>query len=202
MGDKSSVNLRGEFHVENVTSFEDAEPPAPNAGEKMDVDQNEQKTEVAVSSDPSGLQLGGDSTASTITSSPSAGAGPTNGAHATTGQADTKKHVDYDRLYPVFWSLQEHFSNPPRLFDANNLQNLKDGLERTLNSFKAILKATNNQTSLRLLDEGKRGTKRKLGDGGDYMASNFNPKYLTSRDLFELEVSVGVARSTRYGTFA
>ena len=201
LGDKSSVNLRGEFHVENITSFEDVQPPAPNAGERMDVDQNEGRIEPAGSSDPSGLQPGGDSTASTVTSSPSAGTGPTNSAHATRDQVDSKKHLDYDGLYPVFWSLQEHFSNPPRLFDANNLQTLKDGLGRTLNSFRAILKATNNQTSPRLLDEGKRGIKRKAGDGGDYLASNFNPKYLTSRDLFELEVGVGVARSGRHGTF-
>jgi THO complex subunit 1 len=39
------------------------------------------------------------------------------------------------------------------------------------------------------VEDSKKGTKRKRGHGDDDLANAFNPKYLTSRDLFELEVS-------------
>lgn len=39
------------------------------------------------------------------------------------------------------------------------------------------------------VDDAKRGLKRKRSDDDDELADTFNPKYLTSRDLFELEIS-------------
>jgi THO complex subunit 1 len=41
---------------------------------------------------------------------------------------------------------------------------------------------------VKIAEDGKRGTKRKRSQGDDDLANAFNPKYLTSRDLFELEV--------------
>lgn len=181
------MNLRGEFHVENVTSFEDLGlKPRDIAGE-MDIDDKDSKAGQTGAGGQDVSTTSGDDAASDVK--------PQNAdakADKQTTEADTLKNdIDYDQFYPIFWSLQEHFSNPPRLFDVNNLQRLKDGLELTLNNFKALHKEANGQASLRLLEESKRGVKRKRGDGDDYMASNFNPKYLTSRELFELEVRCG-----------
>ena len=44
LGDRSSVNLRGEYHVENITVFEDLPPKADSKTEDgMEVDQAEGK---------------------------------------------------------------------------------------------------------------------------------------------------------------
>jgi THO complex subunit 1 len=58
----------------------------------------------------------------------------------------------------------------------------------TLAKFKELRKDPDGKNGVRMSDDSKRGVKRKRGEMDEYMASNFNPKYLTSRDLFELEV--------------
>lgn len=129
LGDRSSVNLRGEYHVENVTSYEHEPKP-----EQMEVDTNDQ----------------------------------------TAAAAAADKRPDPDVLYPMFWSLQESFSQPLKLFDEAHFAQYKTSLETTMKAFEA------------LQQDGPRNLKRKADDGEAPDA--FNPKYLTSRDLFELEV--------------
>ncbi|KJR82324.1 THO complex subunit 1 [Sporothrix schenckii 1099-18] len=186
LGDKSSVNLRGEYHVENVTTYDEtpvtaeAETPAGKTGEedggaeKMDVDE-----------------------AATAT--------PTGPA------ADQKPRTDFTALYPVFWSLQTSFSQPKKLFDPDHFSKFKAGMEATLATFQQI-SSQDNSRKQRQLDESRRGVKRKrdkeerelrelkeakgtredtkdIEDEQDELADTYNPKYLTSRDLFELEAS-------------
>ena len=93
-----------------------------------------------------------------------------------------------DTLYPIFWSLQEDFSNPTRLFDDNNLQKFQRGLAFTLAKFKEVQQDLQARGTSKLPDDGKRGMKRKRSGQEDELSSSFNPKYLTSRDLFDLEV--------------
>ncbi|KAJ3461797.1 hypothetical protein MRS44_010350 [Fusarium solani] len=142
LGDKSSVNLRGEYHVENVTTYETT--TAENDS-KMDVDT------------------------------------PTGGAKSTSRSNDAKKGdkekpLSTDALYPLFWSLQESFSQPKRLFEAANLASFKESLGATMKFFQTIH------------NDSRRSLKRKRDAGEEDENSNaFNPKYLTSRDLFDLE---------------
>lgn len=187
LGDKSSVNLRGEFHVENITAFEHLDSKSRTAEGGMELDGGETTVQPSSTAGPDVSTMNGDDPTTAPHSTPQ----PvviTPDKQMVEGKGSPKRDIDYDKFYPIFWSLQEHFSNPPQLFDTNNLQKLKDGLELTLENFKALHKEVNSQANLRLLEEGKRGVKRKRGEGDDYMASNFNPKYLTSRELFELEV--------------
>lgn len=93
-----------------------------------------------------------------------------------------------DTLYPLFWALQDSFSTPTKLFDSSNFQNFKLGLESTLYKFKDVHNDLEVRGATKASDEAKRGTKRKRGGSTDEISSSFNPKYLTSRDLFELEV--------------
>ena len=95
---------------------------------------------------------------------------------------------DLDMLYPLFWALQDNFSTPTKLFDSSNFQRFKGGLESTLHKFKDVHNDLEVRGATRASDEAKRGTKRKRGSSTDELSSSFNPKYLTSRDLFELEV--------------
>ncbi|AEO69581.1 9488df5f-fb33-4ec4-854b-57beee312a39 [Thermothielavioides terrestris] len=146
LGDKSSVNLRGEYHVENVTTW-DQTTPAPD-GEKMDVD-----------SEP---------------------------------KPQKDKALDPDTLYPVFWSLQESFNQPKKLFDSGHFAAFKAGLEATMATFRSIKPeqpSRSKEKQDKPVEEMGPSLKRKRDDVDDELASGFNPKYLTSRDLFKLEIS-------------
>ncbi|KAG9805566.1 nuclear matrix protein, partial [Aureobasidium melanogenum] len=105
-------------------------------------------------------------------------------------KAQTEKKGDEvkdenSEFYPIFWRLQHDFSNPTRLFEEENFSPFKDGIEKTLMKFKKTPVVAQTKSA----GDAQRGIKRKLGDEtGDQYASNYNPKYLTSRELFELEV--------------
>jgi THO complex subunit 1 len=93
-----------------------------------------------------------------------------------------------DALYPIFWSMQASFSQPKRLFDQANFKHFKFGLEATMANFKQI-KNDHGSRTVAALDETKGGAKRKRKQPhNEELADTYNPKYLTSRDLFELEV--------------
>ncbi|CAD6566354.1 MAG: hypothetical protein ASARMPREDX12_008198 [Alectoria sarmentosa] len=187
LGDRSSVNLRGEYHVENITVFEDLLPGADlKAGDGMEVDQKEEmaeteqyaaKTEAAAAAEPSKIA------AENSENTPK--------AVKFDGQDEKaqEKPADMDTLYPIFWSLQEDFSTPTRLFDDTNLQIFQKGLSSTLVKFKEVQQDLHARGTSKLLDDGKRGVKRKRNGLEDELSSSFNPKYLTSRDLFDLEIS-------------
>ena len=110
---------------------------------------------------------------------------------ATAAEAQ-KSALDMDTLYPIFWSLQEYFSTPIRLFDTSNLKTFRTGLEATLDVFKSVYLNLEVRGNSKALEDSKRGTKRKRGASGEEPSISFNPKYLTSRDLFELEVCLPI----------
>lgn len=161
-GDKSSVNLRGEYHIQNVTTYDQVGPKAEVPEDKMDVDSGTAARE------------GGEH-----------GQGK---AVSFSEKRDTAsgKALDADTLYPIFWSLQESFNQPKKLFDPSHLRQFKSGLQATMTAFKAN-PVQHDKKSSKQADE-KRGLKRKLDTEDDGVLAAFNPKYLTSRDLFELEV--------------
>lgn len=105
---------------------------------------------------------------------------------------DTMKAQDneteLDKLYPIFWSLQECFSMPTRLFDTNYFQAFKEGLNLTIRKFQSIHQELQARGTSRLLEDSKRATKRKRSSPDDEISNSINPRYLTSRDLFDLEV--------------
>lgn len=96
--------------------------------------------------------------------------------------------LDVDNLYPVFWSLQHSFSNPPRLFDDESFKQFKTALEETLAKFKEVPKVIQSGELVRQAEH-----TGPLDTSHDEFASAFNPKYLTSRDLFKLEVCIAAA---------
>ncbi|PTB62237.1 hypothetical protein BBK36DRAFT_68618 [Trichoderma citrinoviride] len=155
LGDRSSVNLRGEYHVENVTSYERSE--------------DDSKMEIDTQTDTPKEQ--GDTKAATK-----------NGAQ------DSSKALDPDTLYPMFWSLQESFSQPLKLFDTGHFAKFKGSLEATITAFQAI--HDDSISSSKSMENLKRTLKRKRDDDGtETLPEAFNPKYLTSKDLFQLEIS-------------
>ncbi|KAI9764697.1 MAG: hypothetical protein M1840_008089 [Geoglossum simile] len=183
LGDRSSVNLRGEFHVENTTTYDETPQKALEATDDMDVDTNGRSHDQEPTSETTSEKVAasGDQTedakrlSKTVTFD--------------TEKSSTEPLLDIDSLYPIFWSLQHDFSEPTRLFKPENFEAFKKGLDSTIARFKAVHEELESRGTLRAHEENKRGIKRKRGEGEDDLAAGFNPKYLTSRDLFELEIS-------------
>jgi THO complex subunit 1 len=169
LGDKSSVNLRGEYHTENVTTFDKIYTKQADP-EKMEVDADSDSKAVDVTQNLAGAKPVGE------ISSGSKG--------VTFSKVEP---LSADELYPVFWALQESFNQPKKLFDADNFVTFRAGLEATMTMFKSVQTEMTGRP-VKTAEESKRGTKRKRSQSEDDLANAFNPKYLTSRDLFELEV--------------
>jgi THO complex subunit 1 len=160
LGARSSVNPKGEFHKENITAYEGMRSFDSQDG-------SSQKFR--------GDELGG-------------------GSNFPLGSiADTKEKPEAqtaplgeDDLYPIFWMMQEAFSNPPEYFFKNKrTEEFKRGLEATLTKFMAVPKV--NQAAAA---ENRSGNKRTASEMEyqDEIVNTFNPKYLTSKELFSLEV--------------
>lgn len=196
LGDKSSVNLRGEFHVENVTTFDSSPQKSEDAIKPMDLDPTTATAQPG-SQTPQHIPSGAQTPVSTSLSHDAAEVNVKSATATARGtpvprstKIDPKQEAlpppDLDALYPRFWTLQSFFSAPTRLFEPANMSTFKDGLELTLTTFKAISQTsapTTNPTDI------KRGLKRKRTDlDPSNTSSTFNPKYLTNRDLFDLEL--------------
>lgn len=187
LGDKSSVNLRGKFHTENVTTFEDflvqKSPPTEDA---MQVDASGPVSAVKDGS-PAGdeMQVDASGPRSHVKDRTSATEPNVKLTDDEKADKERKPTMAVDELYPIFWSLQHLFSNPPLLFEEDKFQEFQRGLEATLAKFKEVPKVIQAGESAH-----KPGTQSRPDDSYDQFASAFNPKYLTSRDLFKLEVCV------------
>ncbi|KAI8964094.1 THO complex subunit 1 transcription elongation factor-domain-containing protein [Daldinia sp. FL1419] len=166
LGDRSSVNLRGEYHVENITSFEETPGQPDDSTDKMVVDTDTDTKDGKEESKPTAKAVSFDAK----------------------NKPTPEKPIDTDALYPLFWSLQHYFSQPTTLFDSAHLGKFKAGLEATMAAFDTVAKL---QKTTKGSDESKTTPqKRKHGEGDDDLRSSTNnPKYLTSRELFELEMS-------------
>ena len=103
---------------------------------------------------------------------------------------EEEEGVDLNKLYPMFWSLQAYFSAPTKVFDPQYFASFKAGLEATLSIFRGIKTEDEGHTNSKALEDMRRATKRRRTSDGQEFSAKFNPKYLTSRDLFGLEVSI------------
>ncbi|KAH8783284.1 THO complex subunit 1 transcription elongation factor-domain-containing protein [Diaporthe sp. PMI_573] len=164
LGDKSSVNLRGEYHTQNVTIYNQDAPINDAAEDKMDLDSEATPAKDGERSGPGKAVSFSDKK-----------------------EAAVERPLDADALYPVFWSLQESFNQPKKLFSPTHFSQFKASLQATMAAFKAR-PVQQEPKSSKQAEESKRGLKRKRSSEIDGIVDTFNPKYLTSRDLFELEI--------------
>ena len=165
LGARSSVNLKGDFHKENLTTYENVEEPSKAEEPVEDV-----------------AMTGVETTQATEETKETAKAETKESQE----KPDQKPSLlsDIHLLYPAFWTMQQAFSNPPEyFFKQGRMEEFKETLAATLAKFREVPKV--NQAAADL-----RGVKRSAGEaeGQDDFASGFNPKYLTSRELFTLEV--------------
>ncbi|OCT46082.1 hypothetical protein CLCR_00393 [Cladophialophora carrionii] len=177
LGDKSSVNLRGEFHVENVTAFDPTPVKSEDAIKPMELDNATPQAATSGAHTPASQAQDAEKTARS-TPIPRV---------AKTEPKDQQPPPDLDALYPRFWSLQSFFSAPTRLFEPSNMTAFKDGITQTLSCFKSV--SSSSTASTTSPSDVKRGLKRKRSNvDTSSSTSTFNPKYLTNRDLFDLEI--------------
>ncbi|EXJ79441.1 hypothetical protein A1O3_08943 [Capronia epimyces CBS 606.96] len=188
LGDKSSVNLRGEFHIENVTTFDPSPKKSEDAIKPMELDAGTGTPQVT-----SGAQTpaSGSQIQDQESTSKTARGTPVPRPVKVEAQEQPQPPPDLDALYPKFWSLQSLFSSPIKLFDSSNMALFREGMASTLSCFKSVSHASAPSTAP---SDVRRGLKRKRTDiesetdNRSHPASTFNPKYLTNRDLFDLEI--------------
>ena len=189
LGDKSSVNLRGEFHTANTTTYEEVKPGDMAMKDADSFEGIEQSNKRRRGEDGRLIhQPDQQETKAQIESIKEAITSSTNeaSAHTDAPQIETKaqeKVVSNDELYSIFWRMQEYFSEPPKLFAGDRFSQFKYGLLLTIAKFKSIPPDMQQNTA-----GVERGTKRKRVDGTDTYRDVYNPKYLTDRELFDLEV--------------
>jgi len=188
LGERSGVNLRGEFNVENITLFD--KMPCPTATDAMmDIDQVEAGVG-AVEGEAGEVAPVQGGTKSTLEDTARVGKTVSFETPTTKEPKADQSVLSADPLYPVFWSLQNFFCNPTKLFVKESFETFKLGLAATMTKFKAVdekqgaAARTAEEARGRGSNSGVAGEKRKREDLG----AHFNPKYLTSRELFELEV--------------
>ncbi|KAI9209228.1 THO complex, subunit THOC1 [Polychytrium aggregatum] len=138
--ERSGVNLKGDFNVENLTHFEDL----TSSGLSMDVDSDE---------------------------------------------AEQDKKID--ELYKTFWGLQKYFSNPILLINPDNFAKFQQATEIIFTEFDRILLEIDGvgmdfPGSRADSSQGKR--KRDAERASSDRQEHFFPKFLTSRNLFQLEL--------------
>ena len=183
LGDRSSVNLRGEYHTENVTTFDEPiEVPEPSQPDAMEVD-----SKVEAENTDQSHAVGGEGSAENAVeefANKSDDPKPLIKPAVQPGTAGSAGQ-DLDRFYTEFWSLQQDFATPTRLFENENFMKFKRGMSSTMQRFRSVDQGSQARSTNSALETFQRGQKRKRGDG---LSNSFNPKYLTSRDLFELEV--------------
>ncbi|KAI9784874.1 MAG: hypothetical protein M1835_003486 [Candelina submexicana] len=186
LGDRSAVNLRGEYHLENRTTFDIVIPKTESSDDKMEIDRKDQvERPMANGHSKEDLQHHGPMSTK---DGPDQGEKQVKSVTFDAKKTTTQAPLNCDTLHPIFWSLQQDFSSPIRLFVAENFEAFKKGLEATILKFQEVHKEQENSGTLKVSEDHKRGSKRSR-EGDDEFASIFNPRYLTSRDLFELEIS-------------
>ncbi|KAL4956218.1 THO complex subunit 1 transcription elongation factor-domain-containing protein [Aspergillus filifer] len=188
LGDKSAVNLRGEYHTENVTTFDTVSKESSSDGDGMDVDMPD-ANETTAAAETQKQESGAQAVTEKDDRAPRHDTATT--PRVTISQSGGKpqeRPPDLDTLYPIFWGLQAYFSAPTKVFDPQHFATFKTGLESTLSAFRTVntdLETSNSKTQ----EEIRKSHKRKRTADGPEIASSFNPKYLTSQELFDLEVN-------------
>ncbi|KAF3939762.1 hypothetical protein ABW19_dt0209503 [Dactylella cylindrospora] len=165
LSERSGVNLRGEFHVDNRTTYDEG-----NATVQPSEGPSHEKSDTTAD----GVD------AMEIT--PSEAASAADACHS---------------LYSTLWSAQHDFAEPTRLFQKANLDKFRASLETVVKAFKTAIDEHGYNVPSTTSDL-KRTAKRKRAETEEdeyeddqekyNELDNYNPKYLTSRELFDLEV--------------
>ncbi|GAA6040856.1 hypothetical protein JCM8097_007750 [Rhodosporidiobolus ruineniae] len=186
LGDKSSVNLRGSFNVGKGAVWE-TQAEREMEGAREDARKEDEEKEKEQREDGGKMEV-------------------EEGEEAEPGEDKGEGNPAKDNpsaFYTLFWSLQRYFTNPPLLFvpqpssadpSSTPFGELKAGLEQTLKAFEA---QTRRERELAggVKEEGAKKKKAEdveEAEGGveaEELEEYFFPKFLTSRNLLDLELA-------------
>ncbi|KAI8926817.1 THO complex subunit 1 transcription elongation factor-domain-containing protein [Entophlyctis helioformis] len=106
-------------------------------------------------------------------------------------KAESKKEREHAVFYNTFWSLQSFFSNPTSAFNPERFETLRKGVEKVLAIFTAQQEAADRSNGAG--SDKRRSTSAKHAESvpstSDIKRDYFFPKFLTSRNLFDLELN-------------
>ncbi|TNY23906.1 THO complex subunit 1 transcription elongation factor-domain-containing protein [Rhodotorula diobovata] len=187
LGEKSGVNLRGNFNLGKGTVWEQEVAKKEMEGAKEDAKKEEEEGE-----GQGKPKEGEDAKMAEVEEGEEAEPGQPNGADNGTSSG----------FYAAFWSLQRFFNNPHLLFapappassssssSSSPLSELHAGVRKTLAAFDA---ATKKEKELAGAAKGESAGSAKAGGedtaGEEQLEEYFFPKFLTSRNLLDLELS-------------
>lgn len=208
LGEKSGVNLRGNFNLGKGTVWEQEVAKKEMEGAKEDAKKEEEEGE-----GQGKPKEGEDAKMAEVEEGEEAEPGQPNGAGASLSAPDSAASACPDSplactdngtssgFYATFWSLQRFFNNPHLLFapappassssssSSSPLSELHAGVRKTLAAFDA---ATKKEKELAGAAKGESAGSAKAGGedtaGEEQLEEYFFPKFLTSRNLLDLEV--------------
>jgi THO complex subunit 1 len=187
--ERSGMNIRGEFHTDNVTEYDKDVTPVkkePSASETPAAEDESMTDATAQPDDKLAL--------------------PSSDSKTAAKKKEEEEDIDLDTLYPIFWNLQSYFSDPSKLFEKEeNFEEFKTGLVLTLNKFKKIGNSNSKSSdhehykpppstpsltaALPVGSKSEPSLADKRKRESETTSEHFNPKYLTGRELFELEIT-------------
>lgn len=151
LGERSGVNLRGEFNKENFTTFELPEvQPEPAVDEIDDEKESLGDEDDRMVEDTLIAKGGADAKPTVAVEAPEDGeeveekvaaddaTGAADKKTTPIEEADKKRAVGEPDFYTLFWSLQRYFSDPPSLFDRPVHADLPSVLSSYAASFPTV----------------------------------------------------------------
>lgn len=178
LGEKGWVNHKGEFNLENITTYN---LPTP-ANEDSDAAMRD-----AESAPPASKPVGEPMAIDKPSFLAQKEANRTPGKGGASSKLDINNESALREFYPSFWSMQEVFTNPLRIEDADAFNQFKSALGSTIDWFRSI---PNVSAQVSGRDEGfSEGQSLEVdSDGNPLDPDVINQKYLTNFELFKLEV--------------
>ncbi|KAG4306312.1 hypothetical protein PORY_000300 [Pneumocystis oryctolagi] len=163
LGERSGLNLRGDFHVENVTVLDDLKNIMNEDLKKMDeilkedglLNIKEKRNEIH--------------------------------------EHEKREKNFMETFYTIFWSTQKFFSDPSLLYNSKEFQEFKSNTSVILDKIKSLedehLKTNEVKSESRKGDRKKKVDSFKHQLSQDYLQTYFSPKFLTNYKLLKLELS-------------
>ncbi|KAG4302276.1 hypothetical protein PCK1_001548 [Pneumocystis canis] len=160
--ERSGLNLRGDFHIENVTIFDNLKNSVNDDLKRQDEIQKN-----------NGILNNKDKKSESY-------------------DHERKEKISHEAFYTVFWSVQNFFSDPSLLYNPKGFQEFKSNTSIILDKIKSLedeLKINETKLDSKKSDRKRKTDFLKSQSVQDYFQAFFNPKFLTSYKLLKLELS-------------
>lgn len=192
LSERSGLNQKGEFNVENVTVYEGMQEDDDEDEEMGDSDDDDDDDDDNVKSTKNGKSDKTGTASATPSGTPKSGSDPV---------SDQESDA---QIYRQFWELQRYFSDPTLLLSAEDPKTAMDTLQTCLNVAVKTLRSHDGSSEFK--QTGGRWNRSGGGGGAGHQQApaesadekvpatlesrdQFSAKWLTNPDLFQLQLS-------------